>query len=149
LNILEKCLNDEVESCLFLEDDALCCENFAVKARLFFEELPVDWGMVYLGGQHLFADCHPPYCISSHVNIPFNVNRTHAFGLRGKAAMSTVYRHLQDATNWHPGHHVDHHLGRLHMKKQIRVYCPNEWLIGQAEGESDVCEQELSERFFS
>ncbi len=45
----------------------------------YVRELPEDWGLAYLGGQHLYAAKHPPKKISDRVYDPYNVNRTHAF----------------------------------------------------------------------
>ena len=111
-NILEQCINDGVESCLFLEDDAVFGEAFSKEAGIFLEEVPDDWGMVYLGGQHLHTSSHPPVRVSENVYVPYNVNRTHAFALRGKAAMRRVYDFLNESRAWKYREHIDHHLGR-------------------------------------
>jgi hypothetical protein len=136
LQIIEQSLVDEVPSVLILEDDAIPCDDFATKAEAFLANVPSDWGMIYLGGQHLFAGSHPPERVNAEVFRPYNVNRTHAFAL-SQAGMKTVYKHLcrQD---WQSAQHIDHHLGRLHMNGQLPVYCPPQWLIGQAGGKSRI-----------
>jgi len=40
LRILEECLNNEIDSCLFLEDDAVFLPNFGTKLREFINDLP-------------------------------------------------------------------------------------------------------------
>ena len=147
LRIIEDCLNNDIQSVLLLEDDALCCENFVQRWEAFKTELPANWQMVYLGGQHLRTDKHPPIRISEQVYQPFNVNRTHAFALRGLAFMRKVYKHLT-TVDWNRGDHIDHHLGRLHQRRQDRIYCPKEWLIGQAEGDSNINGRGMPERFW-
>ena len=67
LRILEDCLNRGVKSVLFLEDDALPCEDFPAKAEKFLRHLPEDWGMIYLGGQHLLINKFPP--IMAYINV--------------------------------------------------------------------------------
>lgn len=136
LQIIEHCLNQNISSVLIFEDDAIFCDDFSTKARQFLQALPGDWQMVYLGGQHLYVNRQPPKKINDYVCKPYNVNRTHAFGLRGEG-LKIVYRHIT-AVNWLSGQHIDHHLGRLHMNGGIKVYTPTSWLVGQRQGVSDI-----------
>jgi hypothetical protein len=148
LNILEECLQHGIESCLFLEDDAVCCDDFSNRVGKFLGSLPDDWGMIYLGGQHLWGKRNPPIQVNPDVYIPYNVNRTHAFAVRGKPMMRALYKHLNAFQGWQKAQHIDHHLGRLHQRRENPIYCPNEWLIGQDEGRSDISWKELKLRFF-
>ena len=148
LRILEDALNRGVESVLFLEDDATLLPDFRTKVETFFRHLPEDWGMVYLGGQHLLIDRHPPRKVTEEVYVPYNVNRTHAFGLRGEM-MRVVYKHIS-RVDWANGHHIDHHLGRLHMNRAHPIYTPKEWIMGQAEGRSNISGRDFeAERFWT
>ena len=146
LRLIEYCLNNQIDSVLLMEDDAVCCDGFADKAAEFITALPADWGMIYLGGQHLHANQHPPIKVNDHVYQPYNVNRTHAFALRGDM-LQTVYSHLHK-THWQQGHHVDHHFGQLHQQRNHPIYVPREWLIGQAEGKSNISGREPPRRFW-
>jgi hypothetical protein len=132
---------------LILEDDAVCVPDFASRYAEFAEHLPSDWGMVYLGGQHLMQARKSPVAINSHVVRPFNVNRTHAYMVRGPM-MQVVYKHLCDTKTWRNGNHVDHHLGHLHMKMKDPIYAPTNWLVGQAEGKSNVSGKDVPQRFW-
>ena len=107
LLILEKCLLEGIDSYVVFEDDAGFGSEFTEQLQQYVAELPDDWGLAYLGGQHLYAGKHPPQKVSERVYRPFNVNRTHAFMVRGRLAMKTLYRHL----NWNEWH-VKHHLRR-------------------------------------
>ena len=147
LQLIERCLNEGVSSVLLLEDDALFCPDFTAKAAEFLAHVPDDWGMIYLGGQHLFVKQRKPGKINDWVYRPYNVNRTHAFALRGEG-MRTVYNWLR-GLKWKPGHHIDHHLGRLTMSQTIPVYCPKKWLVGQAAGKSNVSGREPPERIWN
>lgn len=146
LHLIEQALNDGVESLLLLEDDALFVPDFTRLAIEFLEHVPEDWGMVYLGGQHLHVPKHPPQRINEHVLRAWNINRTHAFALRGEG-MRQAYRHLC-AGGWHKGHHIDHRLGKLHEQQTLPVYTPTKWLVGQADGKSNVCDEQCQVRFW-
>lgn len=137
LQIIERCIADGAESVLILEDDATFVPGFAAHAQAFLANLPNDWAMAYFGGQHLKQKEHPPERINDVVYRPFNVNRTHAYALRGRATMEAVRDHLL-RTDWQTGHHIDHHYGQLCESRTIPIYCPREWLCGQAAGKSNI-----------
>jgi hypothetical protein len=59
----------------------------------------------------------------------------------------TVYRHLH-TRDWQSGHHLDHHLGRLHQRREHRIYTPREWLVGQAESKSNISGKRPPDRFW-
>ena len=144
------------------EDDAGFGSEFTEQLQQYVAELPEDWGLAYLGGQHLYAGKHPPQKVSERVYRPFNVNRTHAFMVRGRLAMKTLYRHL-NWNEWHVKHHVDHHLGRLTQrryemmvqsktvdKESLAVYTPDRWLVGQLPTKSNICGRKWEQtRFFN
>jgi hypothetical protein len=162
LLILEKCLLEGIDSYVVFEDDAGFVPDFVDRFERFASELPADWGLAYLGGQHLYAAKHPPHKISDHVYRPYNVNRTHAFMVRGREAMKTLYRHLT-WNSWHDKHHIDHHLGRLIQrryqalvlghnvsKESIAVYVPDRWMVGQLPTKSNICGRKWKQtRFFN
>jgi len=79
-----------------------------------------------------------------------NGNRTHAHALRGNY-IKDAYRHLCDYPNHaqRPRFHVDHRLGMLHESGKYKVYAPSPWLIGQANGRSDIAGTDFSLRFWS
>jgi len=148
LRILEDCLNRNIGSVLILEDDAVCVGGFHEKAELFWQHLPDDWEMLYLGGQHLQENVRLPRKINDWVYQPFNVNRCHCYGFRGRRMMEKAYRHLHDYESWKVPHHVDHYLGELHKKMERGIYVPREWLVAQSGGQSDICGRKLEMRLF-
>ncbi len=148
LNILMHCIKHGIESVLILEDDAVCCDGFAVGAIQYLQSLPDDWELVYFGGQHLSWKLHPPVRVNPNVFIPYNVNRTHAYAVRGLSAMRRIVWHLQDLDRWQSGHHIDHHMGTLVKQRQFPVYCPSRWLIGQDDGLSSIAGKHCQRRFF-
>jgi len=148
LRILEDCLSNEINSVLILEDDAICIDGFTEKVQDFWKHLPEDWEMVYLGGQHIQENLGLPRKINEWVYHPFNVNRCHCYGLRGRRMIEKAYKHLHNYTEWKVPHHVDHYLGELHKQMTTGLYVPKEWLVAQSEGKSDICGKELELRLF-
>jgi len=146
LRLIENALNEGINSILLLEDDAVFNANFSTDVAEFMTQVPDDWGMLYFGGQHLYVNQQPPKEVCPGVFRPFNVNRTHAFALRGET-MAKVYQHIS-RIDWHKGNHIDHHLGRFHQRREDPIYCPPEWLVGQAEGKSNISGRDLPQKFW-
>lgn len=138
LNILEHCMNEKIESVLIFEDDAVCADDFTDKVGTFWRNLPDDWNFVYLGGQHLQENKRLPRKVNEKVYRPYNVNRTHCYGLRGHEIFETVYEHLHESRSWSVPHHIDHWLGELHKCTETGLYVPWEWLVTQSGGLSDI-----------
>lgn len=137
LQVLVNSLYDpNIQSYVVFEDDA-CFKRNPVYLTDVLNDLPEDWEMLYLGGQLLFTDAHPPERVSRHVYRPYNVNRTHAFAVNGKPAMQKLYDWLTKEP-FHKEHHIDHHLGRLHEQRGINVYCPSYWIVGQSASTSSI-----------
>jgi hypothetical protein len=145
MRIIEDAMNSGQRSVLIFEDDATFCDGFSEVATKYLASLPDDWGQAYLGGQHLGR----PTPHSRGVVIPRNVNRTHAYALRGPDAMLDVYRWLNAADHWVDRNHIDHHYGRLHKSRRIAVYAPDPWLCGQAADKSDISCKSVPERWWN
>ena len=148
LKALEDCLNKNIESCLFLEDDAVCCKNFPAKLLQFSSDIPSDWEMIYLGGQHLDGERNPPIKINENVFIPYNVNGMFAFAIRGASMMNEVCRHLSAATRWSGGRFVDYNLDHLLQRRLRKIYCPSKWMFGRVEDQSGSSCSANGVRFF-
>jgi len=148
LQIIERCLKERIESCLIFEDDAVFESSFARQAIEFLNAVPNDWELIYLGGQHLKLIEHPPVRVNAKVCIPWNVNRTHAYAIRGINGLARVRDHLLDSESWQVRHHIDHHLGQRVCRRDFPVYCPQRWLVGQDEGFSTISKNHLPTRYF-
>jgi hypothetical protein len=145
VRIIEDALQAGLESVLVFEDDATFVDGFRDKAVAFLEALPADWRQAYLGGQHLAR----PAPVAPGVVLGANVNRTHAYALRGLAGLQAAYRWLCASDRWRDRHHVDHQFGRLHRDGVLAAYAPAEWLCGQAADEaSDVNGHPVRERWW-
>ena len=134
--ILEQCLNTGVSSYLVFEDDAKFAPDFAKNLEVFVNAVPEDWQQVYLGGQLVHERTHPPIKISEQIYRPYNVNRTHCFGV-SRTGMLPIYQHISNLP-YHDTEHIDHHLGRWHENPENRVYCPPKWLVGQMGCSSNI-----------
>jgi hypothetical protein len=146
LQILEHAWNTGLQSYLVFEDDAIFVEDFAEKLAKYMETIPEDWEQAYLGGQLLYEIEHPPHRINDEWLIPYNVNRTHCFAVHNRG-YAKLYKHLFKVP-FEQGEHIDHHLGRLHEEKGVNVYVPNEWLVGQDGGWSNISGKENPPHFW-
>jgi GR25 family glycosyltransferase involved in LPS biosynthesis len=136
ISLLEYCMSKQIPNYMVFEDDAIFVNDFESKYQEFVEELPWDWDMLYLGGQLIHAESHPPEIINSKVLRPYNVNRTHCFAVNYSGypyLYDFLLRRFEDR-KWH----IDHHLGRLHEQRVMNVYCPKEWLVGQGASSSNI-----------
>ena len=136
--IIEECLNAGLNSVLIFEDDAIFCDGFNEKTQWFHNALPDNAQWVYYGGQFLKTSTNPPVKINDYVYAPYNVNRTHAYGIIGREALQEIYKFLCGRKWGDTPHHIDHHYGALHSNGIINTYCPAHWLVDQRAGRSDV-----------
>lgn len=169
LAIIEKHLSTRSDKpILILEDDVVFCENFTQRAKDYLENLPDDWGMAYFGRQHLKQHERKPQRINEYVDRPFNVNRTHAYALRGHAFIQKLYKwllelpaHSEEALKkeknaWQmfdnpkgdKTHHIDHRYGVFTERSNSGIYSPAVWLAGQREGKSGVSGKDTNENWW-
>lgn len=143
--ILEDVLRNGLRRVLVMEDDAVLCEDFAARCASFLMQVPVDWDQLYFGGQHLVE----PIRLSDSIVRARNVNRTHCYAITGDFA-KVMYQSILDA-EWYAVNrgHIDHRLGAMHQTTDVRVYCPCQWLVGQAEGPSSISGRSEEQRFWA
>ncbi len=161
LLILEKCLLEGIDSYVVFEDDAGFVPDFVEILKHTFVSYPRtgDWLISEVSTCTLQASAQEDQrpCLPT-----YNVNRTHAFMVRGRATMKALYRHL----NWNDWHVKTSHrssLGRLTQrryealvqgknveKESIPVYTPDRWLVGQLPTKSNICGRKWTQtRFFN
>ncbi|MBI1247503.1 hypothetical protein GC197_06600 [bacterium] len=143
--ILEDCLTNKINRVMIMEDDAFLTEGFEDACAKFFQNLPQNWGIVYLGGQHLEHEKRLPRKLNDWVYRPYNVNRTHCYAVQGRESLQSLYEHLGSFNSWKEGHHIDHHYGEFHKKCANGIFVPARWLVGQAEGMSSITNKEAQE----
>jgi hypothetical protein len=123
--VLERAIMDDAGTLLVLEDDAICRRDFTAEVRQFLAKVPRDWDGLMLGGQAMEVRQVGPgvlRCMSCH--------RTHAYAVRGPY-MRALYQHWISTVG-----HCDHRMGEI--QRQFNVYAPDPFLIGQAQGESNI-----------
>jgi len=108
--------------------------------------LPNDWEMIYLGGQHIRKP--KDIIINNSVGIGTNINRTHAYGV-SRNGMIKLNKLLQ-IHNWKsPNYHIDHQYGKLHELGLIVPYCSLPWLVGQRESFSNISCKNHKDRWWN
>lgn len=134
--VIEKCLNEGIQSVLLLEDDAVFCEDFTEKMKKLFSELPKNWEVLYLGGNHLKRREAFPQPFSESLSEPHNVNGTFGWALQGNG-LRKVYEYLI-SIDWPRAHTIDHHMGYLIENKGVKAFAATPFLIGHNQGNSDI-----------
>lgn len=138
--VMQDAAMDGVDSVLILEDDAVFSPEAPELLDRLMEEVPPDWGQLYLGGQHLARPqelAGRPFVLRGR-----NINRTHAYAARGDR-LGQLHAHVWHAPDYirhgkHSGWHVDHQLGLAHVRGDWPTYAPAWWLAGQREGSSNI-----------
>lgn len=133
--IIKNCLRHKISSALIFEDDAILGEDFNKKSKELFDNLPNDWEMCYLGGQHLSKPIDT--IINDAVGIGTNINRTHAYAINNTGFEKLDY-HLSQYPWPKKKFHIDHMYGYLQSNNIIKPYCPLSMFVGQDGGQSDI-----------
>jgi hypothetical protein len=122
-------------SALILEDDVFFLENALEQLQKFMQNVPQDWGQLYLGGQHRMKVTRTPH---PGVVVGNSVNRTHAYAI-SSTYVQAIYRHVSYMMDYNGNnYHIDHQLERAHQRHDWPVYCPDKWICGQRAGSSNV-----------
>lgn len=130
-------IEQEIDSVLVLEDDAVFSRNSVDVIRETMEIVPDDWCQIYFGGQHLNTDTLPPETVVHDKLIRCRyTNRTHAYAIRMPFAEVAAEYVTQPNDRDARVQHVDYLLGDLH--DWHCVYAPWRFCVGQAKGVSDV-----------
>lgn len=131
LVILERAIQEDVQTLLVLEDDAIFKETFAKDVAGFLAQVPADWECLMLGGQHVNSQ---PIPVAAGIVQPGGgggIQRTHCYALRGQRAMKELYRTWASSAV-----HCDWVMGP--RMAQMNTYAPQPFLVGQSEGHSDI-----------
>jgi glycosyl transferase family 25 len=136
VRVLEHAFRSGVKSLLVLEDDAVFGGDFTARWRQFQAQVPSTWGMVMLGGEHKETPL-----LHGRIFRAQATTRTHAYVIRDRA-MPLLMRTWKAAST-----HIDHLLPAL-QKTHLSTYCPQEWLVGQRSGRSDITGHTHADRRF-
>jgi hypothetical protein len=112
---------------LILEDDAEFCDDFVALFEAWYQQVPDDWDMLYLGGNHNGLKVKQ---VSEHVGRVTEMYATHAYAVRGRAIERIINRlGVMNAQ-------VD--VCYAELQKGLNAYCFVPLLAFQREGYSDV-----------
>ena len=131
LSLLERAIQDDVDSILVLEDDAIFMPDFAERVTTFLKNVPEDWQCLMLGGQHVNSTAFPVAPGVVRAGAGGGIQRTHCYALRGGEIMKALYRVWANAAV-----HCDWVMGPCTAK--FNTYAPEPFLVGQSEGSSDI-----------
>ena len=136
--VLEDAMIDNVTSILVMEDDAIWRPTFEEECQGFFENVPQDWQVAFLGGQNMAA----PKQVVPGVGRTGNTQRTHAIGLRGNG-IRFAYGVMAFSDR-----HIDHRFGPA-AGKLNKAYQPLSFIVGQDSTQSDISGRKDPSRFWS
>jgi GR25 family glycosyltransferase involved in LPS biosynthesis len=89
-NIVKSSIEKKYESILIIEDDCYFTEEIE-KIETYFELLPADWDMLYMGGNHnTHSGILPPDIINNKVVRLRNTFTTHFVGLKSNVFQSII-----------------------------------------------------------
>lgn len=131
MNILERAIMDDVECLLVLEDDAVFEEGFDWRVAAFMKKVPADWDCIMFGGQHIQSVPIPVCSGVVRAGGGGGIQRTHCYAIRGEAAMKALYQTWANAAV-----HCDWVMGPC--MAAMNTYAPTPFLVGQADGRSDI-----------
>lgn len=138
LAVLSQARADGISDLLVLEGDFVLCDNFAVYAAEFFANVPADWELAYLGGQHRKS---APVVAADVVRVR-SLIRTHAYVARA-AAQEKLLNFWGSVRT-----HIDNALAN-HLEHEYRAYAPRYFLVGQNAVKSDIMGRKASLRFWT
>ncbi len=127
---IEMALHAGCKRFLVLEDDFCMRSTFVEEAERVFSDVPDDWQLLMLGGQHI----HDPRNYKKGVKKCTNTQRTHAMAWKNARMVRYVYAQWMGITSTV---HIDWQLGS--MTNRYPVYAPDPFLFGQTRSMSDIC----------
>lgn len=135
-NIIQSAQEAGLKSILILEDDVEFDPELNEKFTEWIKEVPDDWDMLYLGGNHnakTITKC------SDHLMRCTNTYTTHAYAVKN-TIYDLILDHLQN---------IDKELDIIYadIQKQCNAYCFTPRLAWQREGYSDVLDQNVNYGF--
>jgi GR25 family glycosyltransferase involved in LPS biosynthesis len=129
--LLERAIQDDVDSILLLEDDAIFRTSFGEEVADFLAKVPDDWQCLMLGGQHVNSKPFPVVSGVVRAGVGGGIQRTHCYALRGQEIMRALYETWANAAV-----HCDWVMGPC--TAHFNTYAPDPFLVGQSEGDSDI-----------
>ena len=137
--IYRKFSNSNWNNILILEDDVELVEDFVDLFNLYYREVPDDWHLLYLGGNHINTTKN---MISEHIHKLRNTYTTHCYLLNRKV-IPFLLTEFNDSNIY--TQEVDVHLSNI--QKQIPCYGVTPHLAWQRASFSDIEENYVDYSF--
>jgi hypothetical protein len=77
MRVMKKIVINNYSKALILEDDIVFCDNFNDKFSEYIADMPDDWDMIYLGGNHTY-----PTVVNKHIIRLKHTLANHAYSIR-------------------------------------------------------------------
>lgn len=135
VKIMQKCIDEGIESYLVFEDDALFIDGFNFYLDIAWPHIPTDWEFLYLGyTEHHGFNTHLKQ-INEFVVIPQSVWGTQGFMVRGTDAIKRLLKGLETMIM-----QIDCQLSQVVLRgKKIKHYCVFPSIVNQQDGrDTDV-----------
>lgn len=151
-----KAASSGAENVLIVEDDCVFREDFKKNFEICLSELPINWDMFYIGGEHIETEYCPPVQTDYFIAKASSVNLTTGY-LLNKSAYNTVLSKIFDFDRfkYNPNtklnciQHVDRQFASMAREGLLNVYSAVPWLVGQDSGVSDVgCYERRDKKVF-
>jgi len=132
-SVLEYCLNARIASGMIMDDDAILTPDGIESLERFSKELPVDWQLLILAGEHVDLKFGVPVEVSLHVYRPFAIDGASAILWRGFPMLRKLYDfYLRSSAS--PIMVRDFCRGRRMQSRCI--YVPDRWVFTRTESQS-------------
>ncbi len=126
--VLKAAMEAGDEHVFVLEDDFTLCPGFTEKIAWFLNHVPEDWEILWIGGCHT----RKPEMVGKGIT-----RATAAINCHGYVVRNTAMQRLYDFWIGLNGEHIDNAF--KHHMKEYKVYCPENFLIGQVgQTQSDI-----------
>lgn len=136
LSVLQDAMYHRRQAVLVFEDDALFTDDATDALQRFAEDVPDDWQLLLLGGQHM----RPPRRVTQNVVRCRRASRTHAYIIRGPSIPALHELWSRARTD------IDRGWGDL--QREVPTYAAWPFIVGQAAGHSDIVGLHMPERFW-
>lgn len=140
VGMMQDAIVNKLDCVAVFEDDVVLADPATFQLRLneLLAQLPDDWDMLYLGGQHRKT----PTPVRDGIVRCTDCHRTHSYIVRGHA-IRRLYQIWSSETG-----HVDHILNRTGAFRELKAYACDPWLTGQGESKSDINGRVNKERWW-
>lgn len=135
IEVIRKADEKLYQNVLIFEDDVIFCDDFLEKLIEFMDNVPSDWEMLYLGGNHNYHIGSTPEKINDFVIKCHETFTTHAIVIT-----QSLYKRILDINSLNKPIDVAY----AELQKQYKVYAPSTSLVTQRVGYSDIQNREAN-----